>query len=140
MNGESVIMYENEHTTHLMDGGGRGGLVVALRNTSTGQILPLDSGPRRWMLGSDPNTDLHVVDAFVSKLHCVIERKTDGALMVRDAKSKNGTFIDGNPVEGAELRVGSFMAVGRTTLIAMAKMSSGERPRAIEMIRGHHPA
>ena len=133
-------MYENEHTTHLMDGGGRGGLVVALRNTLTGQILPLDSGPRRWMLGSDPNTDLHVVDAFVSKLHCVIERKTDGALMVRDAKSKNGTFIDGNPVEGAELRVGSFMSVGRTTLIAMAKMNSGERPRAIEMIRGHHPA
>src|SRR5262245_2323172 len=123
-----------------MDGNGRGGLVVALRNTSTGEMHPLDGSPRRWMLGSDPNTDLHVVDPFVSKLHCVIERKTDGALIVREARSRNGTFIDGNPVEGAELRVGSFMAVGRTTLIAMAKMNSGERPRAIEMIRGHHPS
>jgi transcriptional regulator with PAS, ATPase and Fis domain len=123
-----------------MDGGGRrGGLVVALRNTSTGQVLPLELGARRWMLGSDPTNDLHIVDPYVSKLHCVIERKTDGALIVRDRESRNGTFIDGNPVEGAELRVGSFMSVGRTTLIAMAKINSNERPRAIEMIRGHHP-
>jgi transcriptional regulator with PAS, ATPase and Fis domain len=132
-------MFEGENTTHLNERR-RGGLVVALRNTSTGQVLPLDNGPRRWVLGSDPSCDLHVVDPYVSHLHCVIERRPDGSLMVRDRQSRNGTFIDGNPVEGAELRVGSFMSVGRTTLIAMAKGDSGERPRAIEMIRGHHPA
>ncbi len=129
-----------EGTTQSMKERRRGGLVVALRNTTTGQLLPLDSGPRRWVLGSDPSCDLHVVDPFVSHLHCVIERKPDGVLMVRDRDSRNGTYIDGNPVEGAELRVGSFMSVGRTTLIAMARDGGGEKPRAIEMIRGHHPS
>jgi transcriptional regulator with PAS, ATPase and Fis domain len=124
----------------MKEGRRRGGLVVALRNTSTGQILPLECGPRRWVLGSDPSCDLHIADPYVSKLHCVIERKADGVLVVRDRESRNGTFIDGNPVEGAELRVGSFMSVGRTTLIALAKDNSSERLRAMEMIRGHHPS
>ncbi len=132
-------MFEGENTTYAMKERRRGGIVVALRNAGTGQILPLESGPRRWVLGSDASCDLHIVDPYVSKLHCVIERKSDGNLMVRDRQSRNGTYIDGNPVEGAELCVGSFMSVGRTTLIAMAKGQSGERPRAIEMIRGHHP-
>ena len=133
-------MYEGENTTHLMKGRKRGGVVVALRNTTTAQIYPLENGPRRWLLGSDPSNDLHIVDPYVSQHHCVIERKSDGSLVVRDRESKNGTFVDGNPVEGAELRVGSYMSVGRTTLVAIAKTNSGERPRAIEMIHGHHPA
>ncbi len=135
--------WEGEHETQALSGGRRrGGLVVALRNTMTNTIIPLDPGPKRWLLGSDPGNDIHIVDPCVSKLHCVLERKTDGALIVRDAPSKNGTYIDGNPVEGAELRVGSFMSVGRTTLIAMAKNNTdaGERRLAIEMIKGHHPS
>src|SRR5688500_13266193 len=118
---ENVAMYEGENTTHLMKGRKRGGVVVALRNTTTAQIYPLENGPRRWLLGSDPSNDLHVVDPYVSQYHCVIERKPDGSLVVRDRESKNGTFVDGNPVEGAELRVGSYMSVGRTTLVAIAK-------------------
>ena len=137
----TTMTYENEHTTHLMDGNGRRGAVVAaLRNTVTGQLLPLDSSPRRWLMGSDPTNDLCICDPCVSRTHCVLERQPDGALIVRDARSKNGTFIDGNPVEGAELRVGSFMSVGHTTLIAMAKAGNADQPRAIEMIRGRHPA
>jgi transcriptional regulator with PAS, ATPase and Fis domain len=133
-------MFEEGETQAMKEGRRRGGLVVALRNTSTGQVLPLEGGPRRWVLGSDPSCDLHVADPYVSKLHCVIERKADGVLVVRDRESRNGTYIDGNPVEGAELRVGSFMSVGRTTLIALAKDGGTERPRALELIRGHHPS
>ena len=133
-------MWEGANTTQSLKDGRRGGLVVALRNSATGQMLPLDSVPRRWLLGSDPSCDLHIVDPYVSQLHAVLERKPDGTLLVRDRESRNGTFIDGNPVEGAELRVGSYMSVGRTTLIAMANRGSGgERQRAVEMLRGHHP-
>ncbi len=129
-----------EGTTQSMKDRRRGGVVVALRNTTTGQVLPLESGPRRWVLGSDPSCDIHVVDPYVSRLHCVMERKSDGVLMVRDRESRNGTYVDGNPIEGAELRVGSFVSVGRTTLIAMAKDGGSDKRRAIEMMRGHHPA
>ena len=59
-------MFEGENTTYAMKERRRGGLVVALRNSSTGQILPLDSGPGRWVLGSDASCDLHIVDPYVS--------------------------------------------------------------------------
>src|SRR5262245_46671045 len=134
-------MFEGERTTHALKDGRRGGLVVGLRNTSTGQTSPLEHGARRWVLGSEPSCDLHVADPYVSHVHCVLERRPDGAVVVRDRESRNGTYIDGNAVEGAELRVGSYLSVGRTTLIAVAKLDGGgERPRAIEMLRGHHPA
>ena len=135
------MTYEGHRTTHSLNKDARRtGLVVALRNTTTGQLVPLENGPRRWALGSDPSSDIHVGDPYVSKIHCMLERKLDGTLMVRDCESRNGTFIDGNPIEAAELRPGSFMSVGRTTLIAMAKVGGGEKPRALEMLRGHHPA
>jgi two-component system, NtrC family, response regulator GlrR len=133
--------FEGEFTTNPMQNHKkRGGVVAALRNTSTSEVYPLDDGGRRWVLGSDRRNDVHVPDPFVSKVHCVIERRGDASLMVRDTGSRNGTFIDGNPVEAAELRVGAFMSVGHTTLLAMSKGNTGERPRAIEMIKGKHPS
>jgi len=58
---------------------------------------------------------------------------------VRDSESKNGTFLDGNPIEAGELRVGCYLAIGRTTFVAVAAVG-GERRRAVELIRGNDPA
>jgi DNA-binding NtrC family response regulator len=117
----------------------RSGLVAALRRTATGEIYALDGGRRRWVIGSEPSCDITIDDPYVSGIHCVIERRPGGALVVRDRESRNGTYLDGNPVEGAELRVGSYLSLGRTTLIALTA-SGGEQPRAIELLRGRDPA
>ena len=61
-----------------------------------------------------------------------------GALVVRDRGSRNGTQIDGNLVEGAELRVGSYLTLGRTTLVAIAAPNA-DRSSAIALLRGHDP-
>ncbi len=90
------------------------------------------------MVGSNPSCDIVIDDPFVSGRHCMIERRVSGAIVVRDSESRNGTYIDGNPVEGAELRVGSYLSIGRTTLVAVAA-TTGERPRAIELLRGRDP-
>ena len=133
-------MWEGEKETQAEKPGRRGGLVLGLRNMSTAQTFPLEHGARRWVLGSDPSCDLCIPDPFVSHMHCVVERKLDGSLVVRDRDSKNGTYIDGTYVEGAELRVGSYISLGRTTMIAVARIDGGgERPAALEMLRGHHP-
>jgi DNA-binding NtrC family response regulator len=58
---------------------------------------------------------------------------------VRDEGSRNGTRIDGNLVEIAELRIGSYLTVGRTTLVATALAGKG-RVRAIEVLRGNDPS
>ena len=85
---------------------------------------------------SDRATAAISCDPYVSSLHCVLERQAGGALIVRDRKSRNGTQVDGNVVEGAELRVGSYLTLGRTTLVALAAPSS-ERASAMTLLRGH---
>jgi DNA-binding NtrC family response regulator len=117
---------------------GRGGVVIALRSTAGGPAFELGAG-RRWVVGSAPSCDLVIVDPFVSHVHCILERRDGGGLVVRDHGSRNGTRVDGNPVEGAELRVGSSLAIGRTTLVAVAGLARGPR-RAVESLRGRDPA
>ncbi|HUS28369.1 MAG TPA: sigma 54-interacting transcriptional regulator [Kofleriaceae bacterium] len=130
-----------------MTDGRRGGTVIGLRKASTSELIPLSSGPQSWVVGSDASCDVRVHnDPFVSGKHCVLERYADGMVIVRDNKSRNGTYVDGNHVEGAELRVGSYLTVGRTTLVAVSDATARgggngagayavERP-AIELLRG----
>jgi DNA-binding NtrC family response regulator len=117
----------------------RGPMVVGLCRTSTGEVFGLEGTRRRWVLGTNPSCEIAIDDPYVSARHCVIERRTNGTLVVRDSESRNGTFIDGNPIEAAELRVGSYLAIGRTTLVAIAA-HGGERRRAVELLRGRDPA
>jgi len=117
----------------------RGGLVVGLRRMPEGETFELDRERRRWVLGSGESCDFTLDDPFVSSRHCVIERRTAGSVVVRDNQSRNGTYVDGNPIEGADLRVGSHLRVGRTTLVAVGA-PGGEGRRAVDLMRGHDPA
>jgi transcriptional regulator with PAS, ATPase and Fis domain len=132
----------DEHTTQAMKDRRRTATVIGLRKASTGELFPLDPQKQRWLLGSDSSCELRMHnDPFVSGVHCVIERSEDGVLFVRDRHSRNGTFVDGNHIEGAKLSVGSYLTVGRTTLVAVSKErgGGGEPRRALEILRGHSP-
>jgi two-component system response regulator GlrR len=69
----------------------------------------------RMVIGADPKADLVIADAAMSKFHCEI-RITDGAAVVRDLGSRNGTLVDRVPVIEAPLRDGALLALGRTQL------------------------
>jgi DNA-binding NtrC family response regulator len=58
---------------------------------------------------------------------------------VRDRESTNGTFIDAHPIEAAELRSGSYVTFGRTTLLAIGPVTVTAKPRAIEQWKGNDP-
>src|SRR5439155_2646143 len=74
-----------------------------------------------------------------SATHCVVERRASGSVIVRDHQSRNGTFIDGNPIEVGELRSGAYLSVGRSTFVAVGGKAGGEHARAIELMRGRDP-
>ena len=116
----------------------RNGIVVGLRATRDGAEFTLGPEERRWVLGTGASCDLVIEDPYVSSAHCTLERQSTGALVVRDRGSRNGTQVDGNLVEGAELRVGSYLTLGRTTLVAMAAPNA-DRTSAISLMRGHDP-
>jgi DNA-binding NtrC family response regulator len=102
-------------------------------------VFALNESERRWVIGKGASCDVVLQDPYVSEAHCVLERRPGGTLVVRDKKSRNGTRVDGNLVEGAELRVGSYLTVGRTTMVAVAGAGPGEET-ALEAMRGHDPA
>src|SRR5262245_27553221 len=112
--------------------------IVALRMVATGRELPLE-GDRRWILGKATTCDLVIDDPFVSGLHCILERRSGDALVVRDKSSRNGTFVNGVPIEAATLRPGSLIVVGRTALVAVAAAQLG-RKTTFEQLRGSDPA
>jgi transcriptional regulator with PAS, ATPase and Fis domain len=116
----------------------RTGVVIGLRATRDGIVFPLGTETRRWVLGSSRSCDVVLEDPYVSNVHCVLERQPSGVLVVRDRGSRNGTQVNGNPIEGAELRVGSYLTLGRTTLVAVAAQTA-DRSRAISLLRGHDP-
>jgi DNA-binding NtrC family response regulator len=131
--------FADHHTQVLTPVPPSAGLVVGLRRTATGEEYGLDdSVRRRWVVGANENCDVALGDSYVSGRHCVLERRPGGAVIVRDCSSRNGTYIDGNRVEVAELRAGSHLVVGRTTLIALAAFSREARC-AVELIRGCDP-
>ena len=67
------------------------------------QLLPLDGGKPieivkdMVVVGRKEDCDLNLDHKSVSKLHCVIV-KTDGALLVRDLGSTNGTRVNGQRI------------------------------------------
>ncbi|HEY4056300.1 MAG TPA: sigma 54-interacting transcriptional regulator, partial [Kofleriaceae bacterium] len=129
----------DQNSTQSLTDSRRGGFVTGLRTTD-GREFTFEKAARRWMVGSAASCDVVVEDPFISGVHCVIERRPGGSLFVRDRNSRNGTLIDSNPIEAAELRVGSHLVLGRTTLVAYAAPGSKAPVTAREMVRGHDPA
>jgi DNA-binding NtrC family response regulator len=66
-------------------------------------------------IGSHETNDLAIDDGTVSRFHCAIE-VDDGAVRIKDTRSRNGTVVDGVQIIEALLRTGSRIRLGRTVL------------------------
>jgi hypothetical protein len=74
------------------------------------------------LIGRAPESDMQLQDRSVSRNHLKIEKKGE-KYFITDLRSKNGTFIDGMPVEpqkAYEVKQGIPVAVGKT-FIAIGK-------------------
>lgn len=69
----------------------------------------------RFVIGRDPENDLVLPDAMVSRRHAELSRSEDGFWTIKDLGSSHGTFVDGRRIsclrlEGrGELRVGGSL-------------------------------
>jgi DNA-binding NtrC family response regulator len=129
--------YESHTQEACPPEGRRRGIVTGLRakNGSEHQLAAL---PQRWVVGSGASCDVVLDDPYVSAMHCILERRADGSLLVRDKNSRNGTLIDGNLIEAGDLQVGARLALGRTTLVALAAPDA-HMPSALSALRGRDP-
>jgi DNA-binding NtrC family response regulator len=73
-------------------------------------VLPEENA----VMGRGSSCAVVLDDGSVSREHCVIEELA-GGLMVRDLGSKNGTSLNGIPVDAAPLASGDLLRIGRST-------------------------
>ncbi len=66
-------------------------------------------------IGRDPDADVHLRDASVSRHHCDIVR-VDGVLWVPDLDSTHGTFVNGFHIAQSHLLPGDELTVGTLRL------------------------
>ena len=75
-------------------------------------------------IGRHPNNVIQLLDTIVSKEHCVIEQQGP-SMVLRDLGSMNGTYINGERVQGSRvLRNGDDIRLGNTAL----QYDDGTRP------------
>ena len=83
--------------------------LVFIKKDRTMQSFPLPSAVT--FIGRRQDCDLCVPLSMVSRRHCEIYSEF-GKVMVRDLKSRNGTFVNHESIEEAEIKAGNTLRIG----------------------------
>lgn len=104
--GESAKKMKLASKYHRLEclNGDNAGRIVDIRPTGDGADFDI---------GLDPKCSIHLTDMLVSRRHAVIKTKENGDCWIEDLGSRNGTFVNGERLEGKErlLRDGDTIAV-----------------------------
>jgi hypothetical protein len=79
-----------------------------------GQVILLKLGVNK--VGRLPSNDFQIEHPTVSSVHCEISCE-DGAILVRDCDSTNGTFVRGERISEAKLMAGQTFCIGEVELL-----------------------
>jgi pSer/pThr/pTyr-binding forkhead associated (FHA) protein len=95
--------------------GGRGVLIVK-RGPNAGSKFFLDADVTG--IGRHPDSDIFLDDITVSRRHAEV-RRSSGVFSLHDVGSLNGTYVNKERVEGAELRSGDEIQIGKFKLVVL---------------------
>jgi hypothetical protein len=102
------------------------GLYIEIQGPRQTLRIPLDGEIIH--IGRGIGSDLHLDDSSVSRRHAVLVPRPGGQRILDD-RSSNGTFVNGQRVEQADLRDGDVITLGRVALryldVAIRETSHG---------------
>ncbi len=78
---------------------------------ANGNQVEFPLGDRAITIGRSSEADVMIPDKRASRVHCGI-RLWDGEFYIKDLKSRNGTFVNGNAIDMAKLNPGDQIRVG----------------------------
>ncbi len=87
---------------------------IVLQNRK-GDILRFDVQKGSFILGRGGGVDMRILDPSVSRQHAMISNE-DGVLQIRDLGSRNGTYVNGEPVMKKELAADDLITLGTQSL------------------------
>ena len=88
--------------------------LVLIRKDGSQKSFPLPS--RVTLIGRRNDCDLWIPLASVSKRHCQLNY-SKGVLKLRDLGSRNGTILNGKPVDEAVVKAGDSIKIGPITFV-----------------------
>ncbi len=103
--------------------------LIAVDGPLEGEVIPIPEGERT--LGRDRGAGVQIPDPSVSRRHCVIRLCADGRVVLRDSRSRNGTFVNGLPVEERTLVHGDEIRVGACHFLFLTRQETSEQPAAL---------
>ena len=96
-----------------------GGMLVVTRGANTGAEFVLEHVITS--AGRHPDSDIFLDDVTVSRRHAELERTSAGTVVVRDVGSLNGTYLNGDRIEGdLTIATGDELQVGKFKLVYVA--------------------
>jgi pSer/pThr/pTyr-binding forkhead associated (FHA) protein len=99
------------------------GMLVVKRGPNAGSKFMLDTEVTR--AGRHPESDIFLDDITVSRRHAEFVRRDRGYL-VRDVGSLNGTYLNRERIEEAELASGDEVQIGKFKLVYLAGAAEGQ--------------
>ena len=90
--------------------------LAAVAGPRQGTVISL--GEARTHVGRDTTNELCLQSMWVSRRHCVIERRPSG-VAITDLGSHNGTFVNGVPVKDRLLAHGDQVRVGDSIFLVL---------------------
>jgi hypothetical protein len=124
--GHEFVEAEHEHTASHpvveVHHEGDVPIVVITTGNKAGSRFAVNAGVTT--IGRHPQSDVFLDDVTVSRRHSAI-RAEDGRLIVSDEGSLNGTYLNGERIEQAELHEGDRLQVGKFKLVLVFGASGG---------------
>jgi len=85
--------------------------LIVIEGKAKGKEIPLPAS--QFIIGRSSRCHLRPHSEQVSKVHCAIGRKPGNRVVVRDMKSRNKTYINGDPITGTvRVKDGDILEVG----------------------------
>ena len=113
---------EEEITVSLDDHPAGVGLLVVKRGPNAGSRFTM--GDDVTTIGRHPDSDIFLDDVTVSRRHAEVKH-SDGHFTVTDAGSLNGTYLNRERIEKAELHSGDELQIGKFRLVFLHEMPGG---------------
>jgi len=110
---------------------------VCLEIVSNGQLETKVLRPGSFLrIGRNEKSDWIVQDDKMSGAHCEINLRFD-RLLIKDLKSKNGTYINGIRIEHSDLFVGDQFRIGDTLITIHEHLLDDEAVKVLTFPGGH---
>lgn len=88
------------------------GPMPRLIDLATSQVYPLDS--TYLTLGRESSNDIQIQDINASRRHAEITQQPQGAWVITDVGSTNGTLVNGRAIASVVLQPGDYVTMGTT--------------------------